>query len=102
MADEYPLPFRNQASTPAHIHARHPPMSEQQIWLRPLEVDVGKSGASHSLLVTTLLLLFRRGRLGLAGLLQVHEKAGIVVLWVPLETMEVGIIELIVGLTAVS
>ena len=48
----------------------------------------GKLGASHSLLVTTLLLLL--GRCGGSFLLLVHNEAGVALLGVPLEASKVG------------
>jgi hypothetical protein len=49
---------------------------------------MGKTGASHSLLVTTLLLLL--GRWGCALLLLMHDEARVALLGVPFEAREVG------------
>lgn len=59
---------------------------------------LGKSGASHSLLVTTLLLLL--GRCGCAFLLLVHDEARVALFGIPLEACEVGsFANLIIGLS---
>lgn len=54
-----------------------------------LRVVLGKTGASHSLLVTTLLLLLLR-RWGCAFLLLVHDEARVALFGIPLEAREVG------------
>jgi hypothetical protein len=48
----------------------------------------GKLGASHSLLVTTLLLLL--GRCGATFLLLVHDEAGVALLGIPFEAGKEG------------
>jgi hypothetical protein len=65
---------------------------------RLAENRIEGSGASHSLLVTALLLALLRGR-G-AFLLQVYDELLVVLFWVPFEASEDGVVQLVVGLEA--